>query len=292
MIKKIIIGCANIGNNYGLKKKKILYPVAYNILKTANTKNIFHFDTAQDYKQSEKILGKIIKNLKNKKKILVDTKLAKKITSYDFESIKSLIIQSIRKLKISRINTLYIHNTDQLKGARGKILFSALQKIKKSRLINKIGISVYSVYEIKSLLKKYKVDVVQAPINVLDNRFIETDLIKILKKKKIKLVARSIFLKGFLLKNPRKLPNQFLKYRKLLKSFIAFSKQHNQSRTFICLKFVLKHKFVDKVILGISSSRQLKSLIKSLNKKQKLKKFIIPQVVDKHLLDPRSWKNK
>ena len=81
-----------------------------------------------------------------------------------------------------------------------RIVFNYLKKYKKKGKIKKIGVSVYTVQELKNILNIFKPDIIQFPLNVFDQSFIEENFLKILKKKKIELHARSIFLQGTLLR--------------------------------------------------------------------------------------------
>ena len=60
MIKKIILGTANFGSNYGVVNKSFIKPdLAEKILSIASKNGILNLDTAPDYENSEIILGKI-----------------------------------------------------------------------------------------------------------------------------------------------------------------------------------------------------------------------------------------
>lgn len=63
----------------------------------------------------------------------------------------------------------------------------------------KIGFSTYTPKQIDFLLNNFDFDLVQLPFNVFDNRLIQGGQLKALKKKKIEIHARSIFLQGLLL---------------------------------------------------------------------------------------------
>ena len=66
-MKKLIIGCANFGNLYGLNEKILHEKQISKIIQEALNNRIYHFDTAQDYKKSEEQLGKFLIKFKKKK---------------------------------------------------------------------------------------------------------------------------------------------------------------------------------------------------------------------------------
>ena len=49
-------------------------------------------------------------------------------------------------------------------------LFDAMQKLKLLGLVQKIGVSVYSPYQIEVILNKFKIDLIQLPLNIVDHK--------------------------------------------------------------------------------------------------------------------------
>ena len=290
---KIIIGCANFGNYYGLRKKNLNIGKITNIIKLAKKLGINHYDTAYDYKKSESILGKNIEKFYLKKKLFIDTKLPKKFKfKKDNSNIEKIILNSQKKLKVKKINTLYVHDTKQLLQKKGKRIYSEMVKLKKKKLIRNIGISVYTTKETYDILKKFKIDVIQVPFNLLDNRFINKNFLRFVKKKKCKIVARSIFLKGLLLKKPNKINKYFKRWSNLLIDLnkkIINKKLSIKKLTLLKLK---KEKAINNFIVGISNTNQLREISTLLKSKRTnlLKKIDIPNVEDENLINPRYWK--
>ena len=65
-------------------------------------------------------------------------------------------------------------------------------------MIKNIGCIVYDPEILKNISKDFPINVIQAPANILDQRIFNSDNQRILKKNKIKLELRSIFLQGLL----------------------------------------------------------------------------------------------
>lgn len=291
-MKKLIIGCANFGNKYGLNKKSLGLLKIYNIIKKAKKFGINHFDTAQDYNKSEVYLGKILKKIYSKEKLLIDTKLSKRLNfKNDHLAVEKSIKKSLANLKIKKINILYVHDTKQLLRKDGKILFNQILNLKKIGLINKIGVSIYTLEEAKEILKKFKIDFMQIPFNVLDNRFISIKFLRFIKLKKCKLIVRSLFLKGLILKNPNSLSKYFEKWKRNLSKINNKFVINRLSIKEWTLKYVNRNKNFYRFIIGISDINQLNEIIKIL-KKKKFFLSIPPKIniVDKSLLNPKLWK--
>ena len=293
MNKKIIIGCANVGQMYGLRKKQLSADKFDSILKVAKKNNLKHFDTASDYSKSELFLGKSASKFFKKKKVLIDTKLPKFFSNKNLKhEIKQAILSSIKKLRVGKINILYIHNPGQLMGSKGKMFYKTLMLYKKRGLINKIGVSVYTVKEIKTILRKYKIDAIQAPVNILDNRFLDKKLLDNLKKRKILFIARSIFLKGLVLKDPRKLPKYFDRWKKKLMDLNTELRKNKLNIKKYTFSYILRINNIDSFIIGVSSSKQLTQLLGLIRSRRKItSKISSHNVEDLRLIDPRYWLN-
>ena len=102
---------------------------------------------------------------------------------------------------------------------KGKILYKVLKKIKRKKLIINFGYSIYNFKNLEKIIINFRPDLIQCPYNVFDRRSENIKIKKLLKKKKIKIQARSIFLQGVLLKNINQLPKFFHKWKKLFLNF-------------------------------------------------------------------------
>ena len=100
-------------------------------------------------------------------------------------------------MKRNEIYCLMFHNTEIIKDK--KKITNLINYVKEKLKIRKIGISVYSPNEVRRVMKFFKPDIIQFPINIFDQSFLEKNFLFHLSKKGIELHARSIFLQGLLL---------------------------------------------------------------------------------------------
>ena len=274
---KLILGTAQFGKPYGLnniKKRRVPKYLIKKILNYCYNNNIVHLDTAIEYDFDLKLL-------KKNKKWVIDTKIIIENNRYFLaKTIKK--INYIKKFKNIKINTIYIHNPQKIFSKNGLLLLKLLNKIKKSKLIKNIGISVYDVKNMLQILKKIKIDVVQLPYNILDRRFEKT--FNLLKKKRIKIYARSIFLQGLIVS---KLKNK-LTNSKEIKKINDFSLKNKISKLKLCLSFVKKNNFLNKIIIGTDNLEQLKEILK-VKKYLRSLSFQNLKSSNLNIIDPRRW---
>ena len=168
----------------------------------------------------------------------------------------------------------------------GKSLYKYLIQIKNKGLIGKLGVSIYSFKEIQKISKLFKIDVLQAPLNVLDQRLISSPFINFLKKNKIRLHVRSIFLQGIL--SDRKLiPKKFNKNKKI-KYWYNYIENNNSNSINETFNFLNKLNFIDKIIISSRTNSQLIQIINSniKNSKTNFYKFAYKNL---KIIDPRKW---
>jgi hypothetical protein len=282
---KLVIGSAQLGMNYGLfNNKKIRGKEFRKIEKLILKSKINFIDTATTYGESEKIIGNSkLKNLH----IITKIKIPKK-NNIDVKSwLLKEISKSLSKLKIKKIYGVLIHDYKDLLGKYGKNYLFSLRELKRKKIIKKIGISVYDSKELKKIWKFWKPDLIQVPFNPLDNRILDSGWINILKKFKVKIFVRSIFLQGLLINKDNSL-RMSKNYKILLNKFKNWCYKNNISLIQGCLNFVKQFQSIDYLVIGFDNYNQLREIIDVFKKK----KIIVPKNFSTNklnLIDPRRW---
>jgi len=161
----------------------------------------------------------------------------------------------------------------------------------RGKLYNKIGVSVYKPSELYKCLKFKGLDVIQIPFNIVDHRWGDVNFTKIKNENKsLEIHARSIFLRGVLPNRIHLLPNWFKKKERLIKELNLLKIKYNSSLEKILFNYVLQQKWIDKIVIGISSPEQLRR-IKTYFKFQK-KIHINKEAfkfIPKKILMPKYW---
>ncbi|MEZ5692068.1 MAG: aldo/keto reductase [Rickettsiales bacterium] len=276
--KPIIIGTAQFGMDYGINNcsGQISNDDAKNIFELAINSGIGCIDTAPSYGNAEKIIS-------DNAGLLANTKICTKISpDTKAEEIELQIAIILKNMKRDSIDYMLLHNADQY----GGIIWKKLQELKHNGLISKIGLSIYSpkqVYKIKN-----DVNVIQFPINILDNRwdhFLE-------KNKDIELHARSIFLQGLIL-NDNLLEQKGLTHLSFILDSLV-KKHRYKNRIELCISYIKSIHQIDKIIIGIDNINHLRNNLLYFNNNILTeediriikKKFIC---VPENILDIRKW---
>tara|TARA_B100000900_G_scaffold411973_1_gene432774 strand:- start:34567 stop:35421 length:855 start_codon:yes stop_codon:yes gene_type:complete len=284
MDNKIIIGSAQFGTKYSLNNKKVLKSdECEKIFRKCKINKIKFLDTAFDYFEANKILKKL-----GCKDFNVITKIPKmnfKSTSYHENKIFNLL----NDYNIKQFYAILLHDEKFIFTKDGEKMFNFLKYLKKNNVTKKIGVSVYNFSVLKNIVKNFDIDIVQCPINVFDREFIEKSNINDLKKKKIEIHARSIFLQGLLLLKSKQIPRKFKKYDRYFVEWENYLKKNKISNYLNCINFIKKQLQIDKVIVGVDNVNHLDEFIKNWKKKVFFNDDFNLEIKDKNLLKPYLW---
>ncbi len=286
--RNISLGAAQFGSKYGVTNKtKLSLDQIRKILNIAYKSKITNIDSAYNYGNAEFNLGKI-----GMKKWKVSSKFPKIPQNCDPETwISNCVTKSLDRLKINQLETLFIHDTDNVKNfSYYKKIFDSMDLLKKRGFLKKIGISIYSPFIVYKLASDFKIDVIQSPANVFDDRIFDKKIQRIIKNHNIELEIRSIFLQGLLLEKPENIPKKFKKFYPFFKKIDDISKNNNFSKISVALSILKKYEY-KKIIIGVNSSNQLIEIINNFKINNiKIPKFNIKN--KKYLINPFLWNQK
>ena len=284
---RLMLGTVQFGLNYGIAAtgERMSFEVAFSILNYATESGVSTLDTAMSYGDSETRLGEM-----NVEQWRVVSKLpnlpddCENVTNW----VESSVHRSLERLGILSMDGLLLHRPQDLLSPHGEELYSAIECLRKQELVNKIGISIYNPSELDSLIRGFKIDIVQAPFNIVDRRLQSSGWLKQLKNEGIEVHARSVFLQGLLLLSSTKQIQKFGRWEALWKSLEQWLIESNLTPLQACLGFVLANRHIDKVLVGVDTVKQLKEIISIAEPLQ----LDVPELFssdDIDLVNPSRW---
>jgi len=289
---KLGLGTAQFGLDYGVANKEGKTPPeeVIKILEVAAQNGVQVIDTGSLYGTSEDALGEALPH-DHGFSIVTKTPQFKKdyITLQDATLLEDTFYQSLSKMHQVSSYGLLIYNADDLLAKNGYLLMERLQNLKQRGLIEKIGVSVYTGDQIDGVLGKFQVDIVQLPINVFDQRLIQSGHLLKLNKLGIEVHARSVFLQGLLIMDPYSLPLYFDSAREHLVKYHEALQRQGVSAVQAALDFMAGLSEVDIVICGVNDHLQLLEIC-SRYKSAAAKDFAEFATKDVAIVDPSKWR--
>lgn len=283
---KLALGTVQFGLQYGVANKRGQVPLAEvgQIIALARSKGMDTLDTAIAYGDSEQRLGEV-----GMEAWRVVSKLPP--LPEDCPDVRRWVIGSVegscQRLRQRSLHGLLLHQPSQLKQRHGDALYRALQDLKQAKIVEKIGISVYSPAELE-VLESHPCDLVQVPFNAVDVRLVDSGWMRRLSHMGVELHVRSVFLQGLLLMSRESRPPVFGKWSALWQAWDAYLRETHQSPLQACLRHVLSFNEIGRVIVGVDSLTQLNEIINaSQGAYQALPTAL--KVDDPDLLNPSRW---
>ncbi len=287
MVKRLALGTVQFGMPYGLANNQgqVHRDEAAAIIARATAAGIDTLDTAVAYGTAEQCLGEIgVSDWRIVTKLPGNVTVAKDVLG----RVECLVSESLARLRVEKIFCMMLHQPSELLGPQGDALYKALEKLKRSGLIEKIGISIYSPDQIETVCARYAIDLVQAPFNIFDRRLIETGWLDRFSHEGIELHARSVFLQGLLLMSSSARPVKFQRWQKLWDHWDTWLGKNNLTPLAACLRYALSQPGISRVIVGVDSRIQFDQILKAAEGDLLLRSDG-PSSNDPDLLNPSRW---
>ena len=286
---KLALGTVQFGLDYGVANVvgQVQLAEARSMLSLASASGIDVLDTAIAYGTSEEVLGKV-----GADRFRVVTKLPS-LPLIDEDGIacwvRDQVEASLARLGQKQIYGLLLHRPHDLLGADSDLLIQALIDLKATGIIEKIGISIYSPDELDPICKKVQIDLVQAPLNVIDRRMETSGWLDRLKDDGVEVHTRSVFLQGLLLMERSKIPQKFARWSKLWDQWHEKLKISGVSSLAACLAYPFSLEQVDRVLVGVDVAMQLAEIIQVSDQEGVDLDTSFMTSTDTNLINPSNW---
>jgi len=286
-ICRLALGTVQFGLPYGVANEsgQVSRIEATAILEHAWTAGIGTLDTAIAYGQSEERLGEIgIDNWRVVTKLPMMPGTCTTVEDWAWESVKC----SLNRLHINRLYGLLLHRSQQLLEPQGEELYAALLELKEQGYVEKIGVSIYDPEELDRLYPHFKLDLVQAPFNIMDRRINASGWLARLHRAGTEVHVRSVFLQGLLLMEAAQRPKKFDRWMPLWDSWNHWLEEQKMTPLQACLGFVLSQREIGCVVVGVDNRRQLQEILEAAEVKVPQPPDFL-QTDDLDLINPSRW---
>jgi aryl-alcohol dehydrogenase-like predicted oxidoreductase len=259
---KIALGTVQFGMEYGVANiaGRVTSEGAKEILEVACSLGVDTLDTAAAYGNSEQILGNVgVGSFK------VISKIPPRAESIEHPAawVQKSVERSLANLKADSLCGLMLHRPLDLLQSSGAELYEALLNVKKQGLVEKIGASVYGPEDLDKL-SAFAFDVVQAPMNVLDQRLKNSGWLGRLNACGTEIHIRSAFLQGLLLMMADQRPEYFQPWKMLLADYEAWIEEQNLSSLQVCLGYLNQYPEISKIVVGVETASQLREIVSAV----------------------------
>jgi aryl-alcohol dehydrogenase-like predicted oxidoreductase len=259
---RISLGTAQFGQAYGIANRgdRVSRVEAGKIVARAHRVGLDTLDTAPAYSDSEAWLGEIGVNSWR-----VITKISALPAGCDNVSgwVTKSIEKSLARLRLKSLDGVLLHQPSDLLGQYGSELYAVLDDLRDQAKVRRVGISAYDPDDVAVLTARFKLDIVQAPYNVLDRRMKYSGVLDQLRDLGIEFHARSAFLQGLLLMDATTRPPYFSKWSAIWERWHEWLKDNGITAIQACLRGVLSNSNIAKLVVGVDSQFQLDEMLQA-----------------------------
>jgi aryl-alcohol dehydrogenase-like predicted oxidoreductase len=287
-IGKLALGTAQFGLAYGATGPAMRPEecAAIAVLEAARAAGIDTLDTAAAYGDAEARIGRW---LQGRGGVRIVTKLAIG-AEYAPTGLRDALRRSLDRLGVAQVEAVLLHDPDVLRGDTAREVVAALERVRGESLCRRIGVSVYDAADLEAALAVFAPEMVQLPLNLVDQRLAVSGWIERLAARGIEVHARSVFLQGVLLSPRERLPPYFARLAPHLAGIDAAAEAAGANRLEACLAYVLRQPGMARAAIGVQSLAELEEILAAARRAPSLAlDFAGFAAEDPLLLDPRRW---
>lgn len=263
------LGTVQFGQNYGIngqKQPSVQDSVA--MLDYATQNGILNLDTAFAYGTAERLVGGFLKKKTiPREKLNISSKLVPNIMDEIApENYEAKVLELIKgQLKTLNTDYLDVYLYHSARYVHNEALLSALQVVKKEGLAKKVGVSVYEPEEVKKGLVSDKVEFMQFPYSIFDQRMLVQGIFD-LPLNGTEIDTRSAFIQGLIIMNEDKVPPFLVKAKPIVRKIDEVCGKYGVNRVALAMSFVKQQKSISSLVFGVDNMEQLKQDIEYFNK--------------------------
>lgn len=263
-VSEIAFGGVEIGMPYGIGVKgatdMIAEADAIRLLHASLERGINFYDTARGYGRSELIIGKAFEGRRSE--VVLCTKCQhffhenESLPGYAMlkDIIEGSLSESLAALRTDYVDVFMLHqgNVDLL---LNDDVSDIITKLKESGAIRSTGVSTYTPEETEIAIKTGVYDVIQLPLNLMDQR--QAALFPLASREGTGIVVRSVLMKGVLSERGKGLHPALSDVQEHIRLYDALIDSSTPDLPTLATRFALSFPEVSSVLVGLDRQEYL-----------------------------------
>lgn len=177
------------------------------------------------------------------------------------EAVEAQARASLQRLGLESADALVVDCTADLVGPQGPTLWKTMRRLKDEGLFARIGISANPEDDPLGLARRFKPDLMQLPLSLLDQRLAADGVLDEIAGKTIDIQLRSIFLRGLLFLPRDGLPPRLAEAGPRLSRIRRMIAEAGADPMQAALAFALGRPEASAVIVGVASAAELRAIV-------------------------------
>ncbi|ESQ74947.1 aldo/keto reductase [Asticcacaulis sp. AC402] len=286
MAASLGLGSAQFGGDYGISnaRGRVSEDEVRQILQLAADCKVLTVDSSHYDGDVERILGRNWPFPSPFKPQVRTLRL-----EHGLDWLEARLRRSVDHMGLVRVHAVLVDNPEDLMGPLGEDLWMRLEKLKREGLVSKIGIS--ASYDDQPLLvaRRFKPDIMQLPVSILDQRLVRDGTLDALARLGVEVQIRSVFLQGLLFLPREKLPANLIPVGPHLSRVRRIMAESGADPLHAALSFALNLTGVSTVVVGVTSAAELRAIIAASESKAPKINWDAMALNDDVALTPSLW---
>jgi aryl-alcohol dehydrogenase-like predicted oxidoreductase len=289
-LQKLGLGAARFGSSCGgpTGRDRLSDAEAMTAVALAADAGVRLIDAGAQSGDSEAVLGRILPETPpNPPPFRVIAKTAP--ISLGVQMVETAARASLVRMRIERAGALVIHTASDLLGPEGPELWARLNSLKDEGLYHAVGISARGADDPVGLARRFKPDVMQLPVSLLDQRLVTDGTLATLAEMGVEVHLRSVFQQGLLFLPRDGLPSNLAEAGPRLSRIRRTIAEAGADPMQAALAFALNRPEASAVIVGVASAAELRAVLAAAVAPSPALDWDALRLDDPAALNPQLW---
>lgn len=301
-LSRFSLGTVQLGMKYGLGEdcEKPSEEAAFALLDRAMELGVDNLDTANNYGDSEAVIGRWLRQRKAKKE--TTPWIVTKIGPLDHGSYDRLRDDMLtqtenccRNLGVDTIDCLMLHNFEDYAEDADNVR-KVMEEMRAQGLYRHSALSAYSRHDY-GMIADSGFDATQIPLNVFDWSQIDNGGLDRLEKSGMMVFVRSVFLQGLVFKTPQTLDSRIAFCLPYVQRYQELCREFELPPEVLAVSFVLSVPGVTTTVLGCDNIAQLEANAQLMERTVTLTSEQMEKIheafcgIDARVINPGVWFN-
>jgi D-threo-aldose 1-dehydrogenase len=255
---RLALGMAHFGRNAPVAPARVrqFEADARATLQLAAQSGLSLLDTPADAGETELLVGRLAPRERPFQVIVKTASLTEGVAAVEARARRSL-----RNLGRPSLRALVVSDAEDLLGEDGDVLWRRLLDLREAGLFEQIGVCARLEDAPAALARRFKPDLMQLPVSLLDQRLVTGGELRALADMGVEVQLRSIFLQGLMFLPSDGLPRELAEAGPRLSRIRRALAEAGADPLQAALAFALRQTDAARVIVGVASQFELRAIL-------------------------------
>ncbi len=284
LVSKLGLGTAQFGLDGGSSRGRPADLEVRDILSVAARSGLTVLDTGAASPHTETVVGAL---LPRPSSLRISMKAPRGDRGPDF--VEAEARAALVRMGLAGADAIVVQSAGDLFSPYGMAMWERLLSLREAGLFHRVGISAYASDDPAGLARRFRPDLIQAPVSLLDQRLLVDGSLAAVRDLGIEVHLRSVFLNGLLFLPPDRVPSQYKGAAGRLSRARRLIAEGRSDPLQAALGFALSRPEANAVIVGAATAAELQAVIAAASSPPPDLDWDDMALEDAEIVDERRW---